>query len=593
MMLVEYNHISNLGGNKMHWLKNMKIKTKLTVSFIFVALLIGVVGSIGSKNIKKVDHNSQLIVSNNVIPLQQMTTVRRNIMQIKYNMSLILNTENKNQVEALSKDIKDLVEKDNKLISEYYAIPVSEMKTESVVLENKTYEELKKDLVKYREQRDKVVDIVKSGKYEEAKMEAKEYLALQDKVLEELTTIVECNMKEAEEMQSLNKEVTSKALKEMQYLFIVGMLIALILGYFLSSMISRQLKKVTSFAKAFGEGDLTERIDITKRDEIGVLASELNKAVGNVKSLLSEIICSATELSATSEEVSAAALGITEKMEIINESTKQITQGTEELSAITEEVNASTEGITSFAQELAEKAAFGNISSKEIQKRAQNVRETGLNSNNNTQKIYKSRQEEINNAIEKGKVVEKIKIIADAIGSISAQTNLLALNAAIEAARAGEHGKGFSVVADEVRKLAVESSNSVSEIQEVIAKVQEAFKNITYNAEGVLTFITEHVTPNYSFFIESGEKYEQDAEFFSNMSDEIAQKAKLVLESIESVGNAIENVSATSEESAANSEEIMNGINETTLAIEDISKSAQSQAEMAEKLNRLVHKFKI
>ncbi|MBZ9686329.1 methyl-accepting chemotaxis protein [Clostridium estertheticum] len=577
----------------MYWLKNMRIKTELTASFIFVALLIGIVGFIGSKDIKKVDINSQLIVTNNLVPLQQMTTVRHNIMQIKYNMSLILDGENKNEVDALSKSIKDLVDKDNKLISEYDAIPVSQIKAESVILENKTYEELKKNLVNYRGQRDKVVDIVKSGKYEEAKVEAKEYLALQDKVLDELGTIVECNMKEAGEMQSLNKGVTSKSLKEMQSLFIVGILIALILGYLISSMISRQLKKVTSFAKAFGEGDLTEIIDITKRDEIGILASELNKAGGNVKSLISEIISSVAELSATSEEVSATALDITEKMELINESTRQITQGTEELSAITEEVNASTVDITSFAQDLAEKAAFGNISSTEIQKRALNVKETGLNSSNNTQKIYKSRQEEINDAIEKGKIVEKIKIIADTIGSISSQTNLLALNAAIEAARAGEHGKGFSVVADEVRKLAVESSNSVSEIQEVITKVQEAFKNITYNAEGVLNFIAEHVTPNYSFFIESGEKYEKDAEFFSSMSDEIAKKAKLVLQSIETVGSAIENVSATSQQSAANSEEIMNGINETTLAVEDISKSAQSQAEMAEKLNNLVHKFKI
>lgn len=305
----------------------------------------------------------------------------------KYKPPVPINTIIKNEVDDLFKAIQGLVDKNNKLISEYDAIPDTSIRTESNILEDKTYEEFKKDLVTYREQRNKVVDIVKSGKYEEARVETKEYSALQDKVLDELTTIVECNMKEAAEIQSLNKEVTNKALKEMQSFFIIGILIALILGYFISSMISKQLNKVTIFAKAFGEGDLTERIDITGKDEIGILAAELNKAGGNVKSLVAEIISSATELSATSKEVSSTALGVTEKIELINESTKQIAQGTEELSAITEEVNASTADITSFAQELAEKASFGNISSKEIQKRAINLRETGLNSNNNT-KIF-------------------------------------------------------------------------------------------------------------------------------------------------------------------------------------------------------------
>ena len=115
-------------------------------------------------------------------------------------------------------------------------------------------------------------------------------------------------------------------------------------------------------------------------------------------------------------------------------------------------------------------------------------------------------------AIEAGKIVDSIKVMADTIASIAQQTNLLALNAAIEAARAGEQGRGFAVVAEEVRKLAEQSSKSVLSIQETIERVQHAFKSSIDTGNGILEFLNINVHKQFDAYGETGKLYADDAE---------------------------------------------------------------------------------
>lgn len=360
-----------------------------------------------------------------------------------------------------------------------------------------------------------------------------------------------------------------------------------------SNYITASIKKILDFSTALGNGDLTKNIEVNSEDEFGSLSKELTKANKNMSELITQIANSSEEISSSSEELSANMEEISSKMESINEATKNVSKGTEELSSATEEINTSVDEISSIVSDLTNKSTEVNNSSQEIRNRASQIKDRGQNSMKVAIEIYKEKHFKIAQAIESGKIVNEVKIMAESIASIAEQTNLLALNAAIEAARSGEHGKGFAVVAEEVRKLAEQSSQTVMNIQSMVIEVRDVFDNLSRNAEEILSFIEDNVKPDYQLLVDTGLQYEKDAELINSIAGEINTAVSLVAESIDTISSSIENVSAISEESAASSEEIMGSIHENSFAIEEVAKASQSQAELAQRLNNLIQQFKI
>lgn len=570
----------------MKWFNNRKIAQKLTGCFILIALLIGVVGVIGISNMRKINANAMSLHNNNLMSIENLMQLKQNLSDVRTDLLIMTYAIDTSQKEQMIKDIDKRKAADNKLMQEYENMVPSKV-------EKKLYAQFKKQLEDYRVARDGVVSLINNNNYKDAQSNFVKVTEVRVKVDTVLDKLIRINMKEADDLDNSNDSLFKSSSTMMLAVIIIGLLLAVAFGLFISMIISRQLRKVLIFAEAIGDGNLTQKIDIDSKDEIGGIAKALNRAGESLRTLIYEIMNSASDISSASEELSATIDEMSSTMQTINESVEQITQGIQDLSATTEEVSASTEEIESTTTTLSNKAEESNILVKEIKNRSTIIKAKAMKAIEIGNTTYEKQQANILKAIEDGKVVDEVKDIVDYIGNIASQTNLLALNAAIEAARAGDSGKGFAVVADEVGKLAEQSAQAVVNIQKMVSQVQTAFTNLSQSGRDVLDYMKNDVKPSYDLLAETGTDYENDANYVNEMTMEVALATKQMTETIEQVNIAIQAVSETALESASSTEEILASINETTLGVEEIAKTVQNQAVLAEKLNNMVKKFKI
>lgn len=571
----------------MKFFVNLSVKKKLISVFFVISIFMISIGIQGILSSAKINEGSEAIYNNNLISIRDLEEIKGNTNEIRANTLILIYERDRSKIDEVTKEIAECTKADDIFLKEYDDLPL-------LPEEQKTFDDFKNDLVKYRQVRNKVIDLAKNNNYDEAvEVYNSELSAIRFSMLEKLDKCIEINKNSAEKANSNNISLFKSVRSSIIIFTVVAFLIIISIAYILSKSIINPLNKIKDLAERLSAYDFSTPIAITRKDEFGQTAVALNTAQQNVSSLVKLIMENSQDISASSEELSATIQELSSKAITIDEAVNNIAAGMQESSSASEEISASVEEVDSSINELSSKAMEGSNNANQSKERAAEVKNNSQKAIDETRRIYAEKQKNMEKAIEDGKVVDSIKVMADTIGSIAEQTNLLALNAAIEAARAGEQGKGFAVVAEEVRTLAELSSQAVVNIQETIVKVQQAFKSSIDTGNDMLKFINTQVNQQFDAYGETGNQYYNDSNFVSKMSEEIAAMSEEVTATVGQVSEAVQNMAQVAQKSSEETETIKESMDETTKAIEQMAVTAQSQAELAQKLNEMVQKFKI
>jgi len=539
----------------------------------------------GIFNIGKVHENVNFMYNTCYVQAKEIRTLESNLLEIHADLMELVYSQGTNNNKTMKDEIEKLEKENTAIIQEFQKTLRSE--DEKLFSQFMEYENA------YETASEGIIKNTIESNYDEAKLNLQQIATERQNMFDVLNKLIAASEKMAEDSSMESDLIYSGTKKSMNIIILLFLVLAIGFGITIATFISRRLNKVVDFAHSIAAGDFSKRIVISANDEIGSMAKALNSAAEGIRKLISEVIENSGNLSALSEELSASIEEITTKMESIDNSTAAITKGIEELSASTEEVNASVQEIDSATTEIADKSGESKEYVHKVRANAEEIHDRSIKSIEMSKSLYKEINSKITRAIEDGKVVDEVKIMAESIGSIASQTNMLSLNAAIEAARAGEAGKGFSVVAGEIRKLAEQSSDAVKRIETVVGQVKTAFDNLSANSYNILDFIRKNVNSDYDMFIKVIENYVTDIHNINKMSEQIAVSANTISGSLDEVTAVIQDVSDTTQQSAASSEEIACGVDDTTKALENLAKASEDQAGLAEKLNRLVSTFKV
>ncbi|WP_339718852.1 methyl-accepting chemotaxis protein [Marinomonas primoryensis] len=349
-------------------------------------------------------------------------------------------------------------------------------------------------------------------------------------------------------------------------LAVIVLIASISLAWFAPRNISRAIKRVTYGVHEIsaGDGDLTRRINSTKRDETGELSRELDGFVAKLGRLIGEVRVGCEHIRQEMHGLGESATTSAKLSERQHQSLDFIVTAVEEMGGATREV------------------AHNAASTVEEVESLNRCADEGVEQLNNSIQQLDSLANQINNAAsvisQLSERSDKIASVLDVILGISEQTNLLALNAAIEAARAGEQGRGFAVVADEVRELASKTQASTEDIQKMINDLQSGVSNavsaitdsvnmagssvsLSQKTKESITFVKQSAGRIYDFTAQTASATEEQSKVTDQINENLSSLSSMSKEVLE----ISRRISHSVQETLTNSDELADQVKRFTV----------------------------
>lgn len=360
----------------------------------------------------------------------------------------------------------------------------------------------------------------------------------------------------------LADELTQRRLIFIALISVLAIVVYLYIGFFMSVRTA-----ISSFSRAAREvaaGDMTVRINLENRDELGELTGEFN----NMTSKMAELIRSVGQ---TTSDVDQQAIRV---QETATSNRDAVARQMDETKQIADAMYQMVDTV----QEVAESAHRASDSAGQAEQDADKGREVVAE----TVATINQLSTEITGAVE---VINRVSADSGSISqvlveikAIAEQTNLLALNAAIEAARAGEQGRGFAVVADEVRSLSQRTHKSTEEIEGMISRLQSGVKDAV-TAMNKSHEVTQATVQKSSDVSEALDRIVTGIATIVDMSHQIAQAAEEQAAVAKNVNSNVEQISVLGQETAGNADETL--------------QASRQMSDLTAALQRLVEAFRV
>jgi len=338
----------------------------------------------------------------------------------------------------------------------------------------------------------------------------------------------------------------------------IGLVVAL------SVSLQKNLRGILDNIALLHQGDLRARLPAQNRDELGLIAENVNDFAAEMQRIIQGVHNTSAEVSSSASQLAESARMVAADSASQSDSAASTAAAIEEMSVSVASIAETTGEVRRLSNASLDDAQRGNQSIGELQREIAEVQDAVNSIATHVRDFVSS-----TNAI--AGMTQQIREIAD-------QTNLLALNAAIEAARAGEQGRGFAVVADEVRKLAERASGSAGEITLVTAELNGKSAEVDQSVDGGLRSLSTSL------------------EFVDKLSEILAHTSQSVQKTTAGVDDVTASVHEQKEASAdiaRNVEQIAQMAEHNRTASQESSQASIRLEQLAVSLNQLVDHFKV